>query len=306
MSSAARARRSSGFERRIARWGFAFVAPSLVFFAVFSFYPILNALFTGFLDKKLLSLKRPAFVGLANYVSLLGSSDFWNSVRATFTFTLGTFIPLVVVSLILATLVMQVSKGRKALQVAYYSPAVISSVVGAAIWLSILEPRGLANQWVNGFLGTPGIDHRWLATATNVQISAMLVYFWKYVGYFIIIFIAGIASVPTTLYEAARIDGSSSMQCFWRITLPLLRPTVVLVSIMSMLQCLRTFSVQYLFEQSGAPLAPINVITLSIYHTGIRDRMIGRASAMSIILFVMMLVFTWLQFRTSRADETTY
>ena len=301
-----RRRKSSGFERRIARWGFGFVAPSLVFFALFSFYPILNALYTGFFDKRLLSLRRPAFVGLRNYAFLLTSPDFWNSLRATFVFTLGTFIPLVLVSLILATFIMQVRRGRKALQIAYYSPAVISSVVAAAIWLSILEPRGLANQWLNALLGTPGIDHRWIASAVNVQFSAMLVYFWKYVGYFVIIFIAGLASIPTTLYEAARIDGSSTLQAFGRITLPLLRPTVLLVSIMSMLQCLRTFSVQYLFVQSGAALAPINVVTLSIYNTGIRDRMIGRASAMSIILFIIMLAFTWLQFRTSRADETTF
>jgi len=299
-------RKKSGFERRVARWGFAFVAPSLVFFSLFSFYPILNALYTGFFDRRLLSLKRPDFVGLRNYLEILTSPDFGNSLRATLTFTIGTFIPIVVVSLLLAVFLMRLSRGRNALQIAYYSPAVIPSVVAAVIWLSILEPRGLANQWVNALLGTPGIDHNWLANGVNVQLSTMLVYFWKYVGYFVIIYVAGIASIPSSLYEAARIDGGSSWQCFWRITLPLLRPTVVLVSIMAMLQCLRTFSVQYLFVQSGAPRAPINVITLSIYYTGIRDHMIGVASAMSIVLFVIMLAFTWLQFRVSKADETSY
>jgi multiple sugar transport system permease protein len=210
------------------------------------------------------------------------------------------------VSLILAVFLMRISAGRNALQIAYYSPAVIPSVVAAVIWLSILEPRGLANQWVNAILGTHGVDHNWLANGINVQFSTMFVYFWKYVGYFVIIFIAGIASIPPSLFEAARIDGAGSWHSFWMITLPLLRPTVVLVSIMSMLQCLRTFSVQYLFVQSGAARAPINVITLNIYYTGIRDFRIGLASAMSIVLFVMMLLFTWLQFRVSRADETSY
>ena len=95
-------RKRTGIERRIARWGVAFVAPSLVFFSIFSFYPILNALFTGFFDRRLLSLKRPAFVGFGNYISLLRSADFWNSVRATFMFTAGTFIPMLLVSLTLA------------------------------------------------------------------------------------------------------------------------------------------------------------------------------------------------------------
>ena len=114
------------------------------------------------------------------------------------------------------------------------------------------------------------------------------------------------ASIPASIYEASRIDGASDWQSFWRITLPLLKPTVVLVSVMSMLQCLRTFSVQYLFVQNGAPQAPINVITLNIYNTGIRDHFIGRASAMSVILFLLMLLFTWLQFKTTRSEEVSY
>ena len=294
-------------ERKLARWGVIFVLPSVLFFCLFSFYPILNALYTSFFNKKLLSLKAPDFIGIEHYRYLFRSPDFWNSVRATLVFTLGTFIPLLLLSLVLAALVMRV-KGRyqKILQMAYYSPSVLSSVVAAVIWLAIFDPRGLANQWLNALFSTPGIDHKWLANAVTVQISTMVVYFWKYIGYFVIIFIAGMATIPNTLHEAAKIDGANDWQSFWRVTLPLLKPTVVLVSIIAMLQCLRTFSVQYLFTQSGAPQAPINVITLNVYSTGIRDRLIGRASAMSIILFLMMLIFTWLQFKTTKSEEVSY
>jgi multiple sugar transport system permease protein len=299
-------KRSYGIEKKLARWGILFVLPSLLYFSLFSFYPILNAAYTSLFRKKLLSLKPPTFLGFKNYTYLLKSPDFWNSVRATFVFTIGTFIPLLVVSLVLAVLILNVRKGKKLLEMAYYSPAVLSSVVAAVIWLSIFDPRGLGNQWVNFIMNTPGVDHKWLAHSAMVQFSTMMVYFWKYIGYFVIIFIAGLSSIPTTLYEAARIDGASSWQSFWRITLPLLKPTVVLVSVMAMLQCLRTFSTQYLFTQSGAPQAPINVITLNIYNTGIRDHLIGRASAMSILLFAMMLFFTWVQFKITRADEVSY
>ncbi|MBF9014514.1 MULTISPECIES: carbohydrate ABC transporter permease [unclassified Oceanispirochaeta] len=295
-----------GIERKLSRWGWIFITPSLLFFSIFSFYPILNAAYTSFFRKKILSLKPPTFIGLKNYSYLLQSSDFWNSIRATFVFTVGTFIPLVVFSLLLAVLILSVRKGQKYLQLAYYAPAVLSSVVAAVIWLSIFDPRGIGNQWVNFFMNTPGIDHKWLASSFMVQFSTILVYFWKYIGYFVVIFIAGLSAIPGSLYEAARIDGASNWQSFWRITFPLLKPTVVLVSVMSMLQCLKTFSTQYLFVQAGSPQAPINVITLNIFNTGIRDHHIGRSSAMSIILFLIMLFFTWFQFKTSKADDVTY
>lgn len=184
---------------------------------------------------------------------------------------------------------------------AFYSPAVLSSVVAAVIWLLIFDPRGLANQSMNFLFNTVGKDYKWLASANMVRLSTILVYFWKYIGYFTIIYITGLASIPQSLHEASRIDGANGWKDFWYITVPLLRPTTVLVSIMSMLQCLKTFSTQYLFTQSGAPLEPINVITLNIYNTAIRDHNIGRASAMSVILFGIMLFFTWLQFKGSRS-----
>ncbi|HPI17331.1 MAG: sugar ABC transporter permease [Mesotoga sp.] len=275
--------------------------PSMAFFAVFSFYPIVNALYTSLFRKRLLSLRPPTFIGLENYEYLLKSPDFWNSIKATFIFTLGTFIPILVFSLLLAAFIMSRKRFQKFFQMAFYSPAVLSSVVAAAIWLLILDPRGLANMGANFLLGTKGVDYKWLASANMVRFSTILVYFWKYIGYFTIIYITGLASIPQSLHEAAKIDGANGWKDFWHITIPLLKPTTVLVSIMSMLQCLKTFSTQYLFTQSGAPLEPINVITLNIYNTAIRDHNIGRASAMSIILFIIMLFFTWLQFKASRS-----
>ena len=290
-----------GIEHKKARWGWFFVLPSLAFFAVFSFYPIVNALYTSLFRKRLLSLRPPTFIGLENYEYLLKSPDFWNSIKATLIFTIGTFIPILVFSLLLASFIMSRKRFQKFFQMAFYSPAVLSSVVAAAIWLLILDPRGLANTGANFLLGTKGIDYKWLASANMVRFSTILVYFWKYIGYFTIIYITGLASIPQSLHEAAMIDGANGWKDFWHITIPLLKPTTVLVSIMSMLQCLKTFSTQYLFTQSGAPLEPINVITLNIYNTAIRDHNIGRASAMSIILFIIMLFFTWLQFKASKS-----
>jgi multiple sugar transport system permease protein len=191
-------------------------------------------------------------------------------------------------------------------QLVFYSPAVLSSAVAALIWMIIFQPTGLANQFVNAALMRGGVDMRWLSNGSMIQFSTMIVYFWKYIGYFTILFITGLTKIPHGIYEGATIDGASPLQTFFKITLPLLKPTTVMVSIMAMLQCLKTFSTQYLFVQSGAPRGPVDVITLNIYTTAMKEFNIGRASVMSIVLFITMLILTIVQLRTSRSDDVTY
>ena len=298
-------------ERRQARWGFAFTIPCLVFFAIFAFYPIISAFITSLTNRKAIS-RNYSFVGLENYIYIFtkgnGGYSLLNSFRATLEFTIGTFIPMVVVSLFVAVLLSQLRKPghSKFYELCFYTPAVLSSVVAATIWMILFQPTGLVNQMSNFLMMTSGRDYQWLTSNTMLQISTMIVYFWKYIGYFTILFITGLASIPSTLYEAALVDGSSRWHSFWHITLPLLKPTVVLVSIMAMLQCLKTFSTQYMFVQGGTARAPIDVITMNIYFTGVNNGYLGRASAMSIVLFLIMLVFTALQFKFQSGDDVDY
>ena len=298
-------------ERRQARWGFAFTIPCLVFFAIFAFYPIISAFITSLTNRKAIS-RNYSFVGLENYIYIFtkgnGGYSLLNSLRATLEFTIGTFIPMVVVSLFVAVLLSQLRKPghSKFYELCFYTPAVLSSVVAATIWMILFQPTGLINQMSNYLMMTSGRDYQWLTSNTMLQISTMIVYFWKYIGYFTILFITGLASIPSTLYEAALVDGSSRWHSFWHITLPLLKPTVVLVSIMAMLQCLKTFSTQYMFVQGGTARAPIDVITMNIYFTGVNNGYLGRASAMSIVLFLIMLVFTALQFKFQSGDDVDY
>ena len=298
-------------ERRQAIWGFLFTVPCLVFFAVFAFYPIISAFLTSLTNRKAIS-RNYSFVGLENYVYIFtkgnGGFSLMNSLRATLEFTIGTFVPMVVVSLFVAVLLSQLRKPghSKFYELCFYTPAVLSSVVAATIWMILFQPTGLVNQMSNFLMMTSGRDYQWLTSNTMLQISTMIVYFWKYIGYFTILFITGLASIPSTLYEAALVDGSSRWHSFWHITLPLLKPTVVLVSIMAMLQCLKTFSAQYMFVQGGTARAPIDVITMNIYFTGVNNGYLGRASAMSIVLFLIMLVFTALQFKFQSGDDVDY
>jgi len=275
----------------------------VLFFSVFSLYPILYAIWTSFHNKKLLSLKPPKFIGFQNYAKVLSSPDFWNSVRASATFCLGVFLPIFIASLLLGVLIASQKKGRRIFQMALYSPAVLSSVVTASVWAIMFDPRGLANQFLNGIMGTPGVDHRWLADATMVQISTMLVYIWKMVGYFCILFVTGIGKIPVSVIEASIIDGAGPWQRLTRITMPLLKPTMALVSVMIFTASLKTFSTQYLFTQRGAPLRPINVLTLNIYNTAIVEQNLGRASVMSPLLFATLLLLSWLQIRAAGSGE---
>lgn len=296
----------AGILRRRARWGWAFVFPTLVILGLFSVYPVANAFYLSFFQKHLLSTVPPKFIGFGNYLYLFRSPAFWNSLTATAIFAGGAFAMLVSLSLLLAVLISTRKRFQRFLQLAFFSPAIVSTVVAAAIWLLIFEPRGIANQLVNALAGTPGVDHKWLVNPGMLQVSTMIVYVWKYVGYFTIIFVAGIGTIPQSLYEAARVDGASAWQMFSRITFPLLKPTTLLVSVVAMIQCLRTFSTQYLFVQAGSPRGPIDVITLNVYYTAVRNFQIGRASALSIILFAIMLFLSWLQFRVARSEEVSY
>jgi multiple sugar transport system permease protein len=297
------ARKKGSLETRRNRWGWAFVAPGILFFSTFSLYPIMNAVWTSFHNKRLLSLKAPKFVGLQNYERILSSPDFWNSVRASATFSLGVFVPIFCASLLFAILIASRRRLGRFYQLALYSPAVLSSVVTASVWLILFEPRGLANQLLNGLLGTPGIDHKWLADPVMVRVSTMIVYVWKTVGYYTILFVTGIGKISQSVIEASVIDGANARQRLFRITMPLLKPTMALVSVMIFIASLKTFSTQYLFTQRGAPLAPINVLTLSIYDTALKEQNLGRASVMSLLLFVALLTLSWIQIRAAGTGE---
>ncbi|WP_020614317.1 carbohydrate ABC transporter permease [Sediminispirochaeta bajacaliforniensis] len=298
--------KSIGIEKKKARWGYVFVTPALLLFLIFSLYPMLNAFYNTFFNIKLLSLRPPKFVGLKNYSYMLSSSGFWNSMKATAIFSLGAFIPLSLFSLIFGLIITTRLRHQKTLQLLFYTPAVLSSVVAALIWMLIFDPRGIGNSVVNFFLRTPGVDHNWLTNTGMLRFSTVTIYLWKYIGYFTIIYVTGIAKVPTSILEAATIAGASAMQTIRLIILPLLRPTTMMVTIVTMLNSLKSFSTQYLFTQRGAPLEPIDVVTLNIYNTAMRDLKISHACVMSVLLFLVMMSLTLVRMKSSEKDVTVY
>jgi multiple sugar transport system permease protein len=214
------------------------------------------------------------------------------------------------VSLFIATIVVSLRrfpKVQNVFKMIYYSPSIVSGVVSATIWLLIFDPRGLANQFLNFLANNPTpVDFKWLALPGMARLATIIIYFWKYVGYFVIIYFAGLVSIPTSLYEVAEIDGASAWKKFWRITIPLLKPTIEFVLIVAFIACVRTFSIQYVFVQSGSPREPINVISLNIYTTAMQYHSLGRSTAMSVSLFCFILIFTIVQLRLYRSERVSY
>ena len=291
-------------------WGWYFVLPAVLFFALFSYYPMISSFVASFHQKDILSLRAPKFIGLQNFAYIFTSPSFLNSLKATGIFALGCFVPLVTVSLLLAVLVVglrRYPRVQNLFKMIYYSPSIVSGVVSATIWLLIFDPRGLANQWLNFLAGNPSpLDFKWLALPFMARLATIIIYFWKYVGYFVIIYFAGLVSIPLSLYEVAEIDGASAWKKFWRITIPLLKPTLEFVFIVALIQCVRTFSIQYVFVQSGSAREPLNVIALNIYETAMKYHSLGRSTAMSVSLFCFILLFTAVQLRMYRSEKVSY
>lgn len=302
-SSLKKRTKSFSIEKRKARWGWFFVIPALIFFALFSLYPMLNALYNTFYSVKLLSKVKPAFVGLKNYIYILKNREFWLSLRATAIFTVMSFIPLTIFSFVFGLIISTRRRAVKLIQLLIYAPAILSSVVAALIWMLLFDPRGIMNSVVNFLFHTPGVDHKWLTQPIKLYTATSMIYFWKYIGYFTIIVVTGIAKIPTSVLEAATIDGANILQTTRRVILPLLKPTTIMVSVVAMLNCMKSFSTQYLFTQRGAPYQPLNVLTLNIYQTAMRDRNISRACVMSFILFIIMMLLTVIRMKVQKEED---
>ena len=295
---------------RKAAWGWVFVLPAVLFFALFSYYPMVSSFVASLHQKDILSLRAPKFVGFQNFAAIFSSKDFLNSIKATAIFAGGCFLPLVSVSLLIAVLLVnlrRLPRLQNAFKMIYYSPSIVSGVVSATIWLLIFDPRGLANQWLNFLAGNAAlVDFQWRAVPMMARLATIIIYFWKYVGYFVIIYFAGLMSIPTSLYEVAEIDGASAWKRFWRITIPLLKPTLEFVFIVALIACVRTFSIQYVFVQAGSPREAINVISLNIYTTAMQYHSLGQSTAMSVSLFGFILIFTLVQLRLYRSERVSY
>ncbi len=288
---------SSGLRRRETAWGLLFAAPAIVFLAVFSLAPMAYALAISFTKFDLTS--PPVFIGLDNYRSLLRDSQFHNSLRVSAVYVLGTVIPVWALSLGLALLLVRARAFSSVWRTLLFLPSVLPLVSVALVWKLFFHLNGA----MNGLLASVAIPPiPWLTSTQYAPWALIVMSWWHATSYYMVIFLAGLLAIPRTLYEAAAIDGAGGWDRFRDITLPLLRTTFFLVIVISIINGLRTFVFQQVLT-TGGPANATQVITLMIYQTAFSFTQMGRASAMSIVLFVIMLVFSIMQFRLFRERE---
>jgi len=292
-------RRNLIFRRGI--YGVLFIAPAMLFFLAFSLYPMVNGLYLSLTEYTL--LKPPRFIGLGNFIGLASNHEFINGLKVTAFFVLGTTIPKWAISLGLALLFVRQFWGRETFKVLYFTPTLLSGVVISLVWKLLLHPSGLVTVLARPF--TQRSEVFWLADSKLTPLALISVDDWAGIPFFMIIWIAGLVGIPREFYEAALIDGAGRWQAFWRITLPLLRPTTLFVIVVSTIGSFQAFSLQFIMTRGG-PSNLTTTIALLVYNYGFNYFKMGVAAAMSVFMFVVIIIITLLQIRSVRAEETSY
>lgn len=286
-----------------ARYGVLFVLPSFLFFGIFIVWPVFYSFYLGFYDWNPLDPK-PVFVGLANYRELIGSPTFLRVILNTVIFTVGDLLLVVSGSIALALALNQGVRGTAIFRGIYYSPVVTSLVATAVIWLWILDPQyGIVNQVLRA-LGLPAPS--WGADPVWAMPTVILTFAWREVGYFTVIYLAGLQGIPEELKEAARIDGCGPGGVFRHVTFPLLMPTTFFVLVLGIIRATQNaFGVVYIMT-GGGPVDATNVIVLYLYEQAFRFFRMGYASAVAYVLFVFIFGLTLVQFYLLRSRMEIY
>jgi ABC-type sugar transport system permease subunit len=297
--SAVRRRARLSLASKQAAFGLAIILPTLVILAIFRFFPMLQALYLSLTAYDL--VHPPKFVGLANFVSLLHDPLFLKSARVSLTYVLFSVVPVLPLSLGLAVLFNRSVFIRNLLRSAIFMPVVMPAVVMAVVWTFMYQQDGV----VNTILGGLGIDPvPWLRSSSTALWAVILIGIWRATPYYMVIFLAGLQAIPVDYYDAAKIDGAGSWKTFWHITLPLLKPTTLLVVVMNVIVAMKVFAVPMIMT-GGGPADSTRVLPLFIYQTAFEFFDMGRAAAMSVFLFVGVMVFSFIQVRLfTRGDES--
>jgi len=281
-----------------------FLGPSLLILTVFFFIPVLASFLMSFTDFDIYSLGNLSFlriVYLDNYYKLFNDPLFWQALLNTFYFVLIGGPLSVLVSLLTAILLnSKYIKMKSLFRLFYFLPVVTTLIAVSIVWRYIYHPRfGLLNYFLS-FVGIDAID--WLGDPFYAMPAIIIMAVWKNFGYNMIIFLAGLQSIPEDLYEAAEIEGAGALKQFQHITIPMLAPTTLFISLTTMIGYFQLFAEPYIMTQGG-PLNSTLSIVLYMYQVGFRWWNIGYSTAISFSLFLIILIGTLLQFKFSKSRD---
>jgi putative chitobiose transport system permease protein len=276
---------------------YLFLLPALVVLGLTVFWPALQAFYLSFTQYEYDLTQTPQWVGLANFRRLWSDAVFWKTMGNTLLYLLGVVPILVVAPLVLALLVNQKLRGINWFRASFYTPVVISMVVAGIAWRWLYAENGLFNQLLSQLGFKDGIP--WLTSPNWAIFSVMAVTVWKGLGYYMVIYLAGLQSIPAELYEAAAIDGSDGYSKHWDITVPLMRPYLFLVTVISAISATKVFEEVYIMTQGG-PRNSSKTVVYYLYEQAFSDLEISYACTIGLVLFLVILGLSILNLKLSQ------
>ncbi len=276
---------------------YSFIAPNFLGFAIFTLGPIILAFVMAFMEWD--GNNPMKFVGLSNFKDIFTDERFMASLKNTVVYSLFTVPFTLAVALGLAVLLNRPLKGRNFFRTVTFFPYVTSLVAVAAVWNMLFTPAkgGIMNQLLMNVLHMA--PSKWAASPKTVMLTIILFSIWKNMGYYMVIYLAGLQGISEDLYEAAALDGAGGWQKFWYVTLPQLKPTTFFVTIILIINCFKVYDIVYMLAggSNGVINKSATVLVYYIYEEAFRNWKLGRASVASLVLFAIVLVITVIQFR---------
>lgn len=285
--------------RRNIRTGLMFIAPNFIGFTILIFIPVLSLFYIANTDWS--AFGDPVFTGLSNWKRLIGDDLFWVSLGHTLYYAV-VHIPLTLgLAFALAVLLNSKIKGLAFFRSVAFFPYITSIVAAAQVWNMLFDAQsGPINQFIRLFTG--GAAPGWLSTTEWAMPAVIIVGTWREVGYFMILLLAGLQTIPTELYEAARVDGANGWQQFWKITVPMMRPTLFFVLVTLSIGSFRVLDLTLVMTEGG-PGTSTMVLAQYAYRVAFQEQEFGYSGTISIVLFLLCMIVTIIQFIYNKAKE---
>ena len=281
-----------------------FTLPALTLFAIIVLVPILVSVYYSLLNWK--GLGQPTFIGLKNYINLFADPDnyfVFGIKNSALLAVLSVFLQ-IPIALILALVIARKTKGEGVFRSIYFIPVIISTAVLGQLWDKIYQPDGLLNFILKG-IGMESLTRGWLGDPEVALGAAFFVMIWQYIGYHMLLMYSQIKSIPTSMYEAAEIDGASSLQVATKITIPLIKPMIKVCVTFAIIGSLKTFDLIWVMTKGG-PLHATEVPTTIMFRTIISQSRYGMGSAMAIFILLECLILTIIVQRYFKAENYEY
>ncbi len=287
-------------KRKEALEGVIYVLPSFILILIFCIIPIFVSAYISFTDYNVMS--SPTFAGLSNYKKMFSDSYIGYATRNTLIYVLLTVPVQTILALVFAAFLAEKMQNRAGgfLRSVMFIPVIASAVTAGTIWRIIFNADGGVLNSILGVFGIPAVN--WLGSTSTALVSICIVAIWKNVGYFLVIYYAGIMGISRDLFEAARVDGATRMQQFTRLTLPLLKPITYLVVTLGIIWSFQVFDLSYLMTGGGPGYSTVTLV-MSIYNSAFKQYRMGYACATAMFLLVIVVVINIIENRFFSEDD---